>query len=74
MSFQPDFFATAGVTMTHQITIELYIFVLRLDRPSTFERKVVGFSAHNTNIYKICKLRKAIFSVFYNIAQPNPRV
>ena len=25
-------------------------------------------SARNTDIYKICKLRKAIFSVFYNIS------
>ena len=29
------------------------------------------FSARNTNIYKICQLRKAIFSTFYNISQPN---
>jgi hypothetical protein len=31
---------------------------------------MVTISARNTNIYKICKLRKAIFSVFYNISQP----
>ena len=29
------------------------------------------FSARNTNIYKICQLRKAIFSTFYDISQPN---
>ena len=33
--------------------------------------EIVTFSARNTNIYKICKLRRAIFSVFYNISQPN---
>ena len=32
---------------------------------------MVTFSARNTNIYKIFKLRKAIFSVFYNISPPN---
>ena len=32
---------------------------------------MVTISARNTNILKICKLRKAIFSVFYNISQPN---
>ena len=33
--------------------------------------KMVTFSARNTIIYKICKLRRAIFSVFYNISPPN---
>ena len=32
---------------------------------------MVTFSVRNTNIYKICKLREAIFSVFYNFCQPN---
>jgi hypothetical protein len=36
-----------------------------------FEPKMVTISARNTNILKICKLRKAIFSVFYNISWPN---
>jgi hypothetical protein len=36
-----------------------------------FETKVVIFTARNTNIYKICKLHRAIFSSFYNISQPN---
>jgi hypothetical protein len=38
---------------------------------SQFEPKMVTISARNTNILKICKLRKAIFSVFYNISQLN---
>ena len=29
------------------------------------------FPVCNTNIYKICELRRAIFSTFYNISQPN---
>ena len=29
------------------------------------------FSARNTKVYKICQLCKAIFSLFYNILQPN---
>ena len=36
-----------------------------------FSSKMVTFSARNTNIYKICKLRRPIFSVFYNISPPN---
>ena len=32
---------------------------------------VLAISARNTKVYKICKLCKAIFSVFYNISQPN---
>ena len=32
---------------------------------------MVTFSSRNTNIYKIWKLSKAIFSVFYNISPPN---
>ena len=36
-----------------------------------FSSKLVTFSARNTNIYKICKLRRAIFSVFYNILPTN---
>ena len=39
-------------------------------------RAVHTLLAHNTNIYKICKLRKAtcIFSVFYNISSPNSAI
>jgi hypothetical protein len=33
--------------------------------------RAVAISARNTNVLIICKLRKAIFSVFYNISQPN---
>jgi hypothetical protein len=41
----------------------LYMFVLRAEIVTIFGRKMVTISARNTNIYKMCKLRKAIFSV-----------
>jgi hypothetical protein len=47
------------------------MFVLRGEIVTIFEPKMVTISARNTNILKICKLRKAIFSLFYNISQPN---
>jgi hypothetical protein len=47
------------------------MFVLREEIVTIFEPKMVTISARNTNILKICKLRKAIFSVFYNISLPN---
>ena len=31
----------------------------------------VLFSTRNTNVYKICQICKAIFSIVYNILQPN---
>jgi hypothetical protein len=43
------------------------IFVLRAEIVTIFGSNMVTISARNTNILKICKLRKAIFSVFYNI-------
>ena len=46
------------------------LFVLPT-RAITIEPKVVIFAARNTNIYKICQLRRAIFSSFYNNFQPN---
>jgi hypothetical protein len=46
-------------------------FVLRAEIVTIFEPKMVTISARNTNILKICKLRKAVFSAFYNISQPN---
>jgi hypothetical protein len=46
------------------------MFVLRAEIVTIFEPKMVTISARNTNILKICKLRKAMFSVFYNISQP----
>ena len=53
----------------------LYTFVLRAEIPTTFGpkcgRNVLGISARNTKVYKIFELCKAIFSVFYNISQPN---
>jgi hypothetical protein len=44
------------------------IFVLRAEIVTIFGSEMVTISARNTNILKICKLRKAIFSVFYNIS------
>jgi hypothetical protein len=49
----------------------LYTFVLRAEIVTIFGRNVVGISARNTKVYKICELCKAIFSAFYNILQPN---
>jgi hypothetical protein len=43
----------------------LYVFVLRAEIITNFGSKMVTISARNTNIYK---LRKATFSVFYNIS------
>jgi hypothetical protein len=40
------------------------MFVLRAEIVTIFEPKMVTISARNPNILKICKLRKAIFSVF----------
>jgi hypothetical protein len=42
------------------------MFVLRAEIVTIFGSKMVTISARNTNILKISKLRKAIFSVFYN--------
>ena len=47
------------------------IFVLRAEKITTFEPKVAKTSARNANVYKICKLRTAIFSSFYNISRLN---
>jgi hypothetical protein len=53
----------------------LYTFVCCVRKLLPFRpkcgRNVVGISARNTKIYKTCELRKAIFSAFYNISQPN---
>jgi hypothetical protein len=49
----------------------LYMFVLRAEIVTIFEPKMVAISARNTNIHKIWKLCKAIFSKLYNISQPN---
>ena len=46
----------------------LYYVCLRAEIVTIFGSKMVTISARNTNILKICKLRKAIFSVFYNIS------
>jgi hypothetical protein len=47
------------------------MFVLRAEIVTIFEPKMVTISARNTNIYKIWKLCKAMFSKLYNISQPN---
>jgi hypothetical protein len=47
------------------------MFVLRVEIATIFEPKMVTISARKTNIYKICKLCKAIFSKLYIISQPN---
>ena len=38
---------------------------------ANFAPKAVSFSVRNTNIYKICTIREAIFSLFYSICQRN---
>ena len=38
---------------------------------TNFSLNVVGLSKYNTNMYKFYKQCKAIFSIFYNITQPN---
>ncbi len=48
-----------------------YISVLRAEKITNFEPKVVKTSARNTKKYKICKTRTAIFSAFYNILRAN---
>ena len=53
-----------------QSSLILYTFVLRAEIPTTFGPKMVAISACNTKVYKICKLCKAIVSVFYNISPP----
>jgi L-cysteine desulfidase len=47
---------------------KICMFVFRAEIVTIFGSKMVTISARNTNIYKICKPRKAIFSVFYNIS------
>ncbi len=45
------------------------IIVLRAEIVTTFAHG--NISARNAKTYKICELRKAIFSVFYNISRLN---
>jgi hypothetical protein len=44
----------------------LYMFVLHAEIITIFEPKMVTISTRNTNIYKICKLCKTIFSKICN--------
>ena len=54
----------------------IFLIVYGAEIVTIFELKVVTISAYNTIIItKICELlRKAIFSVFYNILPPNFRI
>ena len=47
----------------------LYIFLSLAEKVTIFASKIV--TARNINIYKSCKLYRAIFSVFCNVSQPN---
>ena len=50
----------------------LYTFVLRLPQNGRTSGEFRPFCGkRNTKVHKICKLRKRIFSVFYNISPPN---
>ena len=53
----------------------IFLIVYGAEIVTIFKLKVVTISAYNTIIItKICELRKAIFSVFYNILPPNFRI
>ena len=49
----------------------VYFLYVQTRKPMTFEMNVVGFPKTYANICKICKLRRAIFPVFYKISPPN---
>ena len=52
----------------------LYILSITHERESLRHLRgkcMVGFLGRNTTVYKFCKLRGAIFSVFHNISSPN---
>jgi hypothetical protein len=48
-----------------------YVCIIRAEIVTIFGSKMVTISARNTNMYKICKLRKAYIFRIYNISQPN---
>ena len=48
-----------------------FLIVLRAEIVTTFGSKMVTISARNTKTEKICELREAIFSLFYNILRLN---
>jgi hypothetical protein len=67
---------TTGVTQYFYLPFEISRSLKTFETSTNqylviFEGKVVIFTSRNTNIYKICELRRAILSSFYNIAQPN---
>ena len=50
----------------------LYTFVLRLPQKGRTSGEFRPFCGkRNTKVYKICKLRKRMYSVSYNISPPN---
>ena len=55
----------------------LYTFVLcaekcnQISEPDYTFPKSDSTSAHNTKVYKVCKLHRSIFSTFYIVLQPN---
>ena len=54
-----------------QLLDEVSVIYIIINVEVNFVGKMVTSSARNTNIYKTCKLHRAIFSVLYNISQPN---
>ncbi len=53
-------------------SLQLFCIIeLRADIATTFGSKIVTISTRNTKTQKICELRKATLSVFYNISRPN---
>ena len=42
-----------------------YMFILRAEKVEVFAAKIVTFSARNMNIYKTCKLHRAMFYVYF---------
>ena len=73
MSAPPKFRGPYAYDIRLQSLQILYTFVLRLPQNgrSTFGEFPPFCGKRNTKVYKICKLCKRIFSVFYNISPPN---
>ena len=61
------------VVMCEKYSLETFanfLIMLRAEIVTTFGSKKVTIFTRNTKTWKICVLRKAIFSVFYNISAP----
>ena len=67
MSLQCTTYGMVG----HFLANFVYIYIRTGNVTGKIRTKIVTFSVRNINIYKIRKLREAIFSVFYNICKPN---